>query len=85
MSFTRQILIFIAIWALLIYIFLTKLNTTSSTESNEMIKLNEAFNYLERSNNLDKEVIDLLSADPICNLCYQQKMLIDYLIFLIPF
>lgn len=56
-NFTRQILIFIAIWALLIYIFLTKLNTTSGgKESEEIRKLNLAISYLEKTKLLDNEL-----------------------------
>lgn len=60
-NFTRQILIFIGIWALLIYIFLTKLNQTSGgKESEEIEKLNQALAFLEKSNALDKELRLLL-------------------------
>lgn len=69
MSFTRQILIFIAIWALLIYIFLTKLNATSGKESEEINKLNQALAYLEKSKSLDNELKGLLDeyANDITN------------------
>lgn len=60
-NFGRQILIFIGIWALLIYIFITKLNSTSSSkESEEMQKLNQALGYLEKSKSLDNELKQLL-------------------------
>lgn len=67
MSFTRQVLAFIAIWALLIYIFITKLNATGETE--EIKKLNRALNYLESSKSLDKELRQLLDeyANDITN------------------
>lgn len=60
MSFTRQILIFIAIWALLIYIFLTKLTATSGKESDEDKRLNRAFSYIETSKSLDRDLRQLL-------------------------
>jgi glycoprotein 6-alpha-L-fucosyltransferase len=60
MSFTRQILVFIAIWALLIYIFLTKLNATGAKETEEVIRLNRALSYLETSKSLDKDLRQLL-------------------------
>lgn len=60
-NFTRQILVFIAIWALLIYIFLTKLNNTSGqNDSVELQKLNQALSYLDKSKSLDKELKQLL-------------------------
>ena len=60
-NFTRQILIFIGIWALLIYIFLTKLNATSGAkESEEIEKLNQALSFLEKSKALDNELKRLL-------------------------
>jgi glycoprotein 6-alpha-L-fucosyltransferase len=66
-NFTRQIIIFIAIWALLIYIFLTKLNTTSGAkESEEIQKLNQALSYLEKSKMLDnelKQIVDEYAND----------------------
>lgn len=62
MSFTRQILIFVAIWAILIYIFFSKLyNTSSRSEQNEEIeKLNRALVYLEQTKSLDNELKHLL-------------------------
>lgn len=66
-NFTRQIIIFIAIWALLIYLFLTKLNTTSGgKESEEIRKLNQALSYLEKSKLLDnelKQIVDEYAND----------------------
>lgn len=60
-NFTRQILVFIAIWALLIYIFLTKLNNTSGhKDSEEVQKLSQALSYLEKSKSLDNELKQLL-------------------------
>lgn len=60
-NFTRQILFFIGVWALLIYIFLTKLNATSSgKDSDEIEKLNQALSFLERSKALDNELKRLL-------------------------
>lgn len=60
-NFTRQILVFIGVWALLIYIFLTKLNTTSGgKESDEIQKLNQALLYLEKSKLLDNELKQLI-------------------------
>lgn len=69
-NFTRQILVFIGVWALLIYIFLTKLNTTSGgKESDEIQKLNQALVYLEKSKLLDNELKQLLDeyANDITN------------------
>lgn len=69
-NFGRQILIFIGVWALLIYIFITKLNSTSgSKESEEMQKLNKALNYLEKTKSLDNELKQLLDeyANDITN------------------
>lgn len=67
-NFTRQILVFIAIWALLIYIFLTKLNSPAS-ESDEIVKLNQALSYLEKSKSIDNELKQLLDeyANDITN------------------
>jgi glycoprotein 6-alpha-L-fucosyltransferase len=60
-NFTRQILIFIGVWALLIYVFLIKLNSTSGVkESEEFHKLNQALTYLEKSKSLDTELRQLL-------------------------
>lgn len=69
-NFTRQILVFIGVWAILIYIFLTKLNTTSGgKESDEIQKLNQALLYLEKSKLLDNELKQLLDdyANDITN------------------
>lgn len=69
-NFTRQILVFISIWALLIYIFLTKLNTTSGVKENdEFQKLNQALQYIEKSKSLDGELRRLLDeyANDISN------------------
>lgn len=65
MSFSRQILIFICIWGLLIYVFLTKLNgSTSSREVDEIdrLNLNLAISHLEKSKNIDKELKTLLDG-----------------------
>lgn len=60
-NFTRQILVFIAIWGLLIYVFLTKLNNTSGQkDSDEIQKLNQALSYLDKSKSLDNELKQLL-------------------------
>lgn len=60
-NFTRQIIVFIGVWALLIYIFLTKLNTASGgKETDEIQKLNQALLYLEKSRLLDNELKQLL-------------------------
>lgn len=69
-NFTRQIIVFIGVWALLIYIFLTKLNNTSGAkESEEIQKLNLALSYLEKSRALDNELKHLLDeyANDITN------------------
>lgn len=69
-NFTRQILVFIGVWALLIYIFLTKLSTTSGgKESDEILKLNQALVYLEKSKLLDNDLKQLLDeyANDITN------------------
>ena len=61
MSFSRQILIFICIWGLLIYFFLIKLNPTSrSKETDEIERLNSALLYLEKSKAIDNELRRLL-------------------------
>jgi glycoprotein 6-alpha-L-fucosyltransferase len=61
MSFSRQILIFICIWGLLAYFFLTKLNTSStSRESEEIERLNLALSQLEQSKTIDVELRKLL-------------------------
>lgn len=61
MSFSRQILIFICIWGLLIYVFLTKLNgSTSSRELDDESRLNFAISSLEKSKNIDSELKNLL-------------------------
>lgn len=61
MSFSRQILIFICIWGLLAYFFLTKLNTSqSSRESDEIERLNLALSQLEKSKTIDGELRRLL-------------------------
>ena len=61
MSFSRQILIFICIWGLLIYFFLIKLNPTSrSKETDEIERLNQALMYLEKSKAIDNELRRLL-------------------------
>lgn len=70
MSFTRQILVFVAIWILLIYIFLSKLNSTSgNSEGEEIQKLNQALSHLEKSKALDNELKQLLDeyANDITN------------------
>lgn len=61
MSFSRQILIFICIWGLLAYFFLTKLNTSaSSRESEEIERLNFALSQIEKSKTIDVELRKLL-------------------------
>jgi glycoprotein 6-alpha-L-fucosyltransferase len=61
MSFSRQILIFICIWGLLIYFFLIKLNPTSrSKETDEIDRLNQALLYLEKTKAIDNELRRLL-------------------------
>lgn len=61
MSFSRQILIFIFLWGFLIYFFLTKLNTSSSSrESEEIQRLNIALSHLEKSKTIDVELRKLL-------------------------
>lgn len=63
MTFTRHVIIFLIIWALLIYIFISKLNTTSggvSKQDDQIEKLNAALAYLESSSNLDNELRQLL-------------------------
>lgn len=69
-NFTRQILLFLGLWALLIYIFLTKLNATSGgKESEEIEKLNQALSFLDKSKALDNELKRLLdeSANDLSN------------------
>jgi glycoprotein 6-alpha-L-fucosyltransferase len=62
MSFSRQILIFICIWGLLIYVFLVKLSPGSSAakDSDELERLNQALLYLERSKAIDADLRRLL-------------------------
>lgn len=61
MSFSRQILIFICIWGLLIYFFLIKLNPSSGRDStDELERLNQALLYLEKSKAIDNELRRLL-------------------------
>jgi cell division protein FtsB len=64
MSFTRHVIIFLIIWALLIYIFISKLGSGSTGEvhklDEQIEKLNAALAYLESSNNLDNELRQLL-------------------------
>lgn len=68
MSFTRQIIIFISIWACLIYVFLTKLNAKESAkESEDVQKLNRALSFLESSKSLDKDLRLLLDEYDISN------------------
>lgn len=59
-NFTRQILAFVGIWAILIYIFITKLNTTGAKDSEEITKLNQALAHLDRTRSLDNELKQLL-------------------------
>lgn len=60
-NFTRQILIFVGIWALFIFIFITKLNATSGQKENdELKKLNQALAYIEKTKSLDNELKQLL-------------------------
>lgn len=69
-TFGKQILIFIGIWALLIYIFLTKLNSTSgNTEKDEHEKITQAVKYLEQQRALDNELQQLIDeyANDITN------------------
>ena len=60
MSFTRQVLVFIGIWALLIYVFLTKLNNTSTIQSEENLKLENLRTYLESTRTIDEELRKIL-------------------------
>lgn len=64
MSFSRHIIIFLLIWALLIYIFISKLNVTggggAGHQDEHIEKLNRALAYLESSNQLDNELRQLL-------------------------
>lgn len=64
MSFTRHVIIFLIIWALLIYIFISKLSAGSSggvhKQDEQIEKLNAALAYLEASTNLDNELRQLL-------------------------
>jgi hypothetical protein len=61
MSFSKQIFLFFCVWALLIYVFLTKLNTSpSSHESEEIERLNLALAHLEKSKSVDAELKKLL-------------------------
>lgn len=61
MSFSRQILIFICIWGLLIYFFLIKLSPSSRAKENDEIeRLNQALLYLEKSKSIDNELRHLL-------------------------
>lgn len=67
-NFTRQILVFIAIWGLLIYIFITKLGATSAKDDGnaELHRLNQALEHLERSKAIDidlKRLIDEYAND----------------------
>lgn len=59
-SFTRQVLVFIAVWGLLIYIFVTKLNANGAKESDELQRLNQALSALESTKSLDNELRHLL-------------------------
>jgi hypothetical protein len=61
MSFTRQIFIFIGIWGLLIYIFLTKLNTSGAERSEESQKLLNVLSSVEESKKIDLELRQLLN------------------------
>lgn len=55
MSFARQILIFIAIWGLLIYVFISKF-PGSSDEQNNIKKINAALLELEKSKQVNNEL-----------------------------
>lgn len=65
MSFSRQILIFICIWGLLIYFFLTKLNTSSNkaSEDDQIERLNLALSHLEKSKIIDSELQRFLDGE----------------------
>jgi glycoprotein 6-alpha-L-fucosyltransferase len=62
MSFSKQILIFICIWGLLIYFFLVKLSPGSGAvkDSDEIERLNQALLYLEKSKAIDADLRRLL-------------------------
>lgn len=55
-SFARQILIFIIIWGLLIYVFITKFPGGSSDEQNSNKKINAALLELEKSKQVNNEL-----------------------------
>lgn len=62
MPFSRHIITFLAVWALLIYIFITKLSVSGGggRQDENIEKLNRALAYLESSNQLDNEIRQLL-------------------------
>lgn len=62
MSYNRHIIAFLLIWALLIFIFITKLSGSSGgiRQDENIEKLNRALSYLESSNQLDNELRQLL-------------------------
>lgn len=60
MSFSRQILIFICIWGLLIYFFLTKLNTNASSSREVEEILFEIEKSIENKKSIDLELRKLL-------------------------
>jgi hypothetical protein len=61
MSFTRQsVIVFLFIWLLLIYIFITKLNTSGSEKSEESQKLIRALAQIESSKRIDSELRNIL-------------------------
>lgn len=62
MSFSRHIIVFLLIWALLIYIFVSKLSASGGVNKHDenIEKLNRALAYIESSNQLDNELRQLL-------------------------
>lgn len=66
-NFTRQIFVFIVIWALLIFIFIS--STSRKENDSEVERLNQALSYLEKTKSLDNELKHLLDdyANEISN------------------
>lgn len=75
MSFSRQILIFICIWGLLIYFFLTKLNTTSSSSREVEEILFEIEKSIENKKSIDLELRKLLNEYDISSVEQKSELL----------
>lgn len=58
-SWIRMLLLFIGVWVLLVYFFIS--STGSNSESEDTLKrLNQALIYLEQSKNINSELKELI-------------------------